>query len=67
MTVRPQRADHGIYKDERQATGYAWYCPELDWRFAISRSEMDNPFAFCPGCALDVVEERFGEIRSGRP
>ena len=61
------RFDHGVYKDERQATGHAWYCPTLDWRFAISRAEVDNPFFFCPGCAFEVVDAKFDAVLEGRP
>lgn len=61
------RFQHGIYRDARQATGYAWYCPKVDWRFAVSRSEVENPLSYCPGCALGVTDAAFDALREGQP
>lgn len=58
---------HGIYADQRQETGYAWYCPEIDWRFAVSRSEVENPLVYCPGCARCVTDTAFDAVREGQP
>lgn len=63
----PKRKKHGVYRDSRQQTAYAWYCPVVDWRFALSRAEVENPFFYCPGCAMDVMDRSFDQILEGRP
>lgn len=65
--IRSRVWTHGVYKDNRQKTGYIWYCDKIDWRFAISRAEVDLPFIYCPGCAMPCSEPHFERVMEGKP
>lgn len=48
--------EHAVYKDDRQPTGYCWYCPAEDWRSPAANPNHEGFWIqFCPVCGLGVI------------